>query len=463
MMRNKASLITMPLLVSAGALHGQMSTPAGSATLQRPNVLFIIADDLATRLGCYGDSAAITTNLDKLASEGVLFERAYAAGTICTPSRKSFLTGLSVATVGHRNENYLKDHPEAMTLPRWFRENGYQTAKVGKVQHTDAYEGPLDWDLNLNLTEKIPGGNVGKIRTILYSEDDPPKEIGTVDVRQDDQETIDEGRTDVFKKFIGSMRDPSKPFFFALGCHAPHGPHEANLRHYQMHPLERMPLTIAPEGATPMVKSLNFKGFFQELPDDTQRLAIQGYYAAVSGLDEQIGRALKFLEEQGLAGNTIVVFTSDQGYCLGYRNTWAKHIVYPPVLQVPLIVRYPGMPNAGSRTQGLVELLDIFPSLCELSGIPIPDGLDGTSFVPLVKNPAGEGKAAVYAQGILSGEPVVTTRDWTYMEWDKGTLKEFYNISKDTKAWFNLSANPENQQEMKRHKELLRMEFGQKK
>ncbi len=459
-MRNKAAWITMPLLASAGALHGAVPAPAGKVNPQQPNVLFIIADDLATRLGCYGDSAAVTPNLDKLASEGVLFERAYAAGTVCTPSRKSFLTGLSVATVGHGNNNYLKDHPEAMTLPRWFRENGYQTAKVGKVQHTDEYEGPLDWDLNLNLTEKFPGGNVGKVRTPILGNDGQP--LGHVDVRQDDQETIDEGRTDVFKKFIGSMREPSKPFFFVLGCHAPHGPNEANLRHYQMHPLAKVPLVIQPAGATPMVKSVNFR-FFQELPEDTQRLAIQGYYAAVSGLDEQIGRALKFLEEQGLSENTIVVFASDQGYCLGYRNCWAKHIVYPAVLQVPLIVRYPGMPNAGGRTAGLVELLDIFPSLCELAGLPIPDGLDGTSFVPLVKNPAGEGKPAAYAKGIMSGEPVVTTRDWSYIEWDGGALKEFYHIRKDPNAWFNLSANPEVQPEMKRHKELLRMEFDQKK
>jgi arylsulfatase A-like enzyme len=459
-MRNKVVLLTMPLLASASALHGQTPSPAGGENLQQPNVLFIIADDLATRLGCYGDSAAVTPHLDKLASEGVLFERAYAAGTVCTPSRKSFLTGLSVATVGHGNNNYLKDHPEAMTLPRWFREHGYQTAKVGKVQHTDEYEGPLDWDLNLNLTEKFPGGNVGKVRTNLVSK--TGQVMGTIDVRQDDQASIDEGRTDVFKKFLGSLRDSSKPFFFALGCHSAHLPHEANLRHYKMHPLERMPLTIAPAGATPMVKPSDLK-IFQDLQEDTQRQAIQGYYAAVSGLDEQIGRALKFLEEQGLAGNTIVVFASDQGYCLGYRNCWAKHIVYPAVLRVPLIVRYPGMPNAGSRTAGLVELLDIFPSLCELSGLPIPDGLDGTSFVPLVKNPAGEGKVAVYARGILFGEPVVTTRDWTYMEWDNGALKEFYHISKDTQAWFNLSANPEVQPEMNRHKELLRMEFGQKK
>jgi len=428
-----------------------------------PNVLFLIADDLATRLGCYGDKAAVTPMLDKLASEGVLFERAYAAGTVCTPSRKSFLTGRSVKTVGYLNNNYLRNNPDAMTLPRWFRDHGYQTAKVGKVQHTDEYEGPHDWDMNLNQTETFPAGNVGKVRHVLTSLDG--KELMTADVRRDDQYSIDQGRAEVFKRFIEKKWDRSKPFFFALGFHSAHQPNEANQRYYELHSLDRMPLTVAPAGATPMMVPLpeDFNKWSSgQFPADLQRRAVQGYYAAVTMLDDLVGQAVRFLEEQGLAGNTIIVFTSDQGYNLGYRNVWAKHIPYPSVLRVPLIVRYPGMPQKGARVQGLVELLDIFPTLTGLAGLPTPDGLDGTSFVSLLENPAGGGKEAVYAQEALrqGNGLVVTTKSGTYMEWDKGAFREFYDLSKDPEAWFNQAANPEYQSRVEAHQRLLKTHFS---
>lgn len=425
--------------------------------LNAPNILFLIADDLSLRLGCYGDEAADTPHLDRLASDGALFERAYACGTVCTPSRKSFLTGLSVKTVGWGNNNFLKEHPDAMTLPRWFREHGYQTAKVGKVQHKDEYEGPYDWDFNLNKTETFPDGNRGKVRNFLESEDG--KRLMVADVRRDDQHSIDQGRTEAFERFIENKWDRSKPFFFALGFHSAHQPNEANKRYYDMHPLAKMPLTVAPAGATPMTKPFpaKFKWWSKQFPEDQQRRAIQGYYAAVTMLDDLVGQALRFLKAQGVADHTIIVFTSDQGYNLGYRTVWAKHILYPSVLRVPLIVRYPGMPNKGAHAKGLVELLDIFPTLTELAGLPTPKGLDGESFVPLLKDPSQDGKPAVYAQGILHNGKgtAVTTLDGTYMEWDGGEFREFYDLSTDSEAWYNQIDNPEYRPEVEKHRKLL--------
>jgi iduronate 2-sulfatase len=190
-------------------------------------------------------------------------------------------------------------------------------------------------------------------------------------------------------------------------------------------------------------------------------MALQGYYAAVSGMDEQVGRSLDFLQREGLADNTIVVFTSDQGYCLGYRDCHAKHIQYPAVLRVPLIVRDPGMPLRGARAQGLVELLDIFPTLTELAGLPMPAGLDGTSFVPLMKDPAKEGKPAAYAQEILhDGRGIaVTTKDATYLEWDNGGIREFYLLGEDPDAWVNRVDNPEFRSAVEMHKKLLHAHF----
>lgn len=427
-----------------------------------PNVVLVIADDLATRLGCYGDEAAMTPNLDRLASEGVLFERAYACGTVCTPSRKSLLTGLNVETVGWGNNNFLKDNPDAMTMPRWFREHGYQTAKVGKVQHKDEFEGPKDWDVNLNETETFPAGNAGKVINNFKSLDG--KALMRADVRRDDQHSIDQGRTEAFERFIENTWDRSKPFFFALGFHSAHQPNEANRRYYDMHPLADMPLTTAPAGATPMTKPFpaGWKWWSDRFPEDSQRRSIQGYYAAVTMMDDLVGQALSFLEKQGLADNTILVFTADQGYCLGYRTVWAKHIQYPSVLRVPLIVRYPGMPKRGARAAGLVDLFDIFPTLTELAGLPMPEGLSGKSFVSLMEDPSMEGKPAVFAQGILhNGKGIaVTTKDGTYMEWDNGRFREFYDLTKDPDAWFNKEGNPEYRGVVKTHRDLLRDYFN---
>lgn len=430
-----------------------------------PNVLFIIADDLALQLGCYGDKAASTPSLDRLASEGISFKRAYACGTVCTPSRKSFMTGLDVRTIQFGNYNYLMHHPEAMTMPRWFREHGYNTAKVGKVMHTDDFEGPYDWDINLNLTETIKS-DIPEVTFNYGSSDVDGSALMRTGIYADDASTLDKERTEAFERFIVKQWDRSKPFFFALGFHSPHQRNDANQRHFERLPVNSMPLTIAPEGSTPMTKPFpaTFTWWTHDFPDDQARKAVQGYYAAVSMMDELVGRALAFLEKEKLSNNTIIIFTSDQGYNLGYRYIWAKHVLYPSVLNVPLIVKYPGMPKKNVWANGLVELLDIFPTLTELTGLPHPEDIDGTSFVPLMENPLNEGKVAAYAQGILhAGSGIaVTTKNETYMEWDNGTYREFYNLEKDPQAWYNQVDNPDYGEEVSQLENLLHSYFDKK-
>lgn len=514
---------------SLGTLASGFSAPAEEPA-SKPNVLFIIADDLNTRLGCYNDASAVTPALDKLAAGGVLFERAYAAGAVCTPSRKSFLTGLSIRKTGAGNNNFMKEHPATMTLPRWFREHGYQTAKVGKVQHTDDYEGPLDWD---SILKEKPNSRQGA--TIIHYKSRAGTQLGHSIMRPDNEPTIDQTRTDAFADFIDKQWNRSKPFFFALGFHSPHAPWDFQQRHLNLHPTERIPLPVAPAGATPMTKPPSYAGqCFAALFDGSEELhdrvaaafpaigggpgvavdeavqkqMIQAYYAAVSAMDEMVGRAVQLLEQQGLADNTIVIFTSDQGYFLGYRDLWSKHYLYPEVLRVPLIVCAPGLRKPAGRAGGVVELLDIFPSLCELAGLPTPDGLDGSSFVPLLRAPEREGKSAAYAEGIMYGGQAVITRDWLCLDWPGGkqfmpsglraaegedptavlrglaadtnsrhkeitirldgpqrwidvevdldASREFYHIGNDPQGWFDLSRNPGVQQEMMRHLELLR-------
>jgi arylsulfatase A-like enzyme len=207
-----------------------------------------------------------------------------------------------------------------------------------------------------------------------------------------------------------------------------------------------MPITVAPEGATAMTKSFpeSYRWWTVDFPEDQQRLAIQGYYAAATMMDEIVVRAVDFLEKEGHRDNTIIVFVADHGYNLGYRHNWTKHILYPSILRIPLIIRDPGMNNKNVRVKGLVELQDIFPTLSELAGLPAPKGIYGVSAVKLMENPDGKGKRAVFAQGILheGNGMVVTTENGTYLEWDKGKYREYYDISKDPDAWYNLVGNP---------------------
>lgn len=489
---------------------------------KRLNVLFVIADDLNTRLGCYADPQAHTPTLDRLAAEGVLFERAYAQATVCTPSRKSLLTGLSPKVTGAQNNNFMQEHPETMTLPRWFRQNGYQTARVGKVEHGPEYAGPMDWDLF--IPEKFPSPKGGVLRQF---NDANGTSLGNSRVFPDAQPTTDETNTGSFETFLREQWDRSKPFFFALGFHAPHLPWDIHQRHLELHPLEKMPLVTPPEGATPMTKSPRYiqkmlsslrktppsaaeiagfddkvSAYNSSIDQATQRGMQQAYYASVSMLDEQLQRALGFLDAQGLTDNTLVVFTSDQGYFLGYRGLWSKHYLYPETLRVPLIVRMPGKAK-NARASGIVELIDLFPTFAELAGLPSPDGLDGKSFAPLLKDPTLPGKQAAYSHGVLFGGHAVTTEAFTLLEWQarpwmmptgdrvqagkdplsvlKKTVdaelrddvkveldgpqfwlnaqvpieasQEFYDLKKDPAAWFNIEGKAG--EELLRHQHLL--------
>ena len=217
---------------------GLAALPLSSAWAQpaaapaRPNVLFIVADDLTTRLGCYGDVHAQTPALDRLASGSVVFDHAFVQASVCTPSRKSFLTGLGIDKVGVANNNYLAEQPDTMTLPRWFREHGYQTARVGKIEHTENYAGPKDWELSLQGNP--PAGAPPRITE--YRNRDGAV-LGRRQVYPDGVLTKDQVRAQAFHTFLASQWDRQRPFFFALGFHSPHDPCELPASHLERHAL----------------------------------------------------------------------------------------------------------------------------------------------------------------------------------------------------------------------------------
>jgi arylsulfatase A-like enzyme len=495
------------------------------------NVLMIIADDLNTRLGCYGETQARTPTLDRLASQSVVFDRCYAPCTVCTPSRKALMTGLAIHTVGADNSDFMEAHPDQMTMPRWFREHGYQTVKVGKVEHGDDYAGPHDWE------QILPDARWAKDPRIVATTftDSTGNNLGSSRYLPDDVPTADQGMAAGFKRFVTSERDPRRPFFFALGLYAPHTPYESQARHRALHPMDAIPLPGTPAGTTPMSKPPSYQARMIErlhtpkpgvdltklgvddpstynaaVSAEVQRTVIRDYDASVSMMDEALAGVMETLETTGLAANTIVLFTSDQGYFLGYRGMWMKHYLYPDVLRVPMLVRIPGVQPA--RAGGIVELIDTWPTLSELAGLPRPPTAVGASFANLVRDPTGPGKPAAYAEGIMFGGHAVVTRDNLLLDWTEGPARirapvglaqgsslkildpiidlsrlkdgltirldghqrwidlegwreasrEFYDLSQDPRAWHDKAGNSSHAERIAAHAALMKAYFDMK-
>ena len=426
------------------------------AAKDRPNFLFIVADDLATRLGCYGDPAAVSPNLDRLAREGLLFERAYCQGVVCTPSRTSFMLGLNNK---HAKPNHFIKHPETMTLGRWMRTHGYQTCAIGKLDHDDpkdAYVDPKGWDVRVKREDiKLPV----KPKQLTPIHEDlglQRKNISFIGVQDTAEATTDGMRAERALQFLKTERDPSKPFFLAVGFHSPHVPwdstRECTDKHHKTEfALEKTPATVTP---LPPGSLMHEPGL--ELSAPLQRTAQKGYYAAVTFLDQQVGRLLDALDQMGLGKNTVVVFTSDHGYHLGWRGQWCKHSLDEQVLRVPLIVRKPGAPT-GQRAKGFVELLDLFPSFCGFAQIPAPDTLDGRSFVPMVLDPSAPGKEAAFCWS-GNGRTVRTSR-WRLVERTDGS-RELYDHESDPQEFFSVADAPKNTAVLGELHSLLEKEFG---
>ena len=449
------------LITTALVLLGTAASAAEPGGPARPNILFLVADDLATRLGCYGDPAAITPNLDRLAASGVVFTHAYCQGVVCTPSRTSFMLGRNNA---HAHANSFLDNPKLMTLGRWFREHGYQTFSVGKIDHTDEYTDPKAWDIRHNRADVKPPRQLGR-RSKL--EEDMPQPDGSrldrhvshVGIADSADQLHDWAVAERAIQFLDTERDASKPFFAAVGFHTPHGPLDSTRTAYEAHDPEKFTLEHLPADATP----LPLKSLLQEpglaTSEPLQREATRAYYAAVTMLDEQIGRLLDHLEAKGLADNTVIVFTSDHGYHLGWRGQWCKHSIDEQVLRVPLLVRSP-QSATHTRAEGIVELVDLFPTFCDLAAIPAPESLDGRSFVPLLKDPTGSGKPGAFCRG-ANGRTVRTLR-WRYIERGDGS-QELYDHDDDPTEYHNVADRPEHATVISDHAALLEQELGPRK
>ncbi len=447
-------LLTFSLVVLAAT--GFAASGSGAESSARPNILFIVADDLATRLGCYGDKAAITPHIDQLASEGVLFEHAYVQGVVCTPSRTSFMLGLNNR---HANPNHFIKNPDTMTMGRWFREHGYQTCAIGKLDHDDPqdrYVDPKAWDVRVKREEMPPATKPSQL--ISLDEDLGLKRtrVSAYGASESPDAIADTSRARRLLKFFSEERDPQKPFLACIGFHAPHVPWEATKAAWDAHDPRKFVLEPTPADATPMPGGSLLQEPGIEMSEARQREGMHGYYAAVTTLDSIIGDLLARLKAAGHLDNTLVVFTSDHGYHLGWRGQWCKHSLDEQVLRVPLIVRLPGAAG-GTRANGIVELLDLFPSFSAFAGLTRPPHIDGTSFLPLVRDPASKGKDGAFCRG-SNGRTVRTLR-YRLTERFDGSV-ELYDHASDPLEYRSVAGLPENAGTVKRLAAMLLSELG---
>lgn len=391
-----------------------------TAMAARPNVLFIAVDDLRPQLGCYGQSQIISPNLDRLASEGILFRRSYCMVPTCGASRASLMTGIRPAR--DRFVNYLawaeRDAPGITTLNTHFHNNGYYTVSNGKIFHhlTDSKGGWSEPAWRPKRDDTLLG-HYAK-REVLAAAKKNPRGRGpafeSADVADD---FYADGR--LARKAVADLRrlkDKEEPFFLAVGFFKPHLPFVAPRKYWDLYSREEIHLpsnaarpTDAPDAAIHSWGELRaYAGIPPQGPltDEMARTLIHGYYACVSYTDAQIGLLLDELDRLDLAKNTIVIVWGDHGWNLGEHTLWCKHCCFETSMRAPIILRAPGIAG-GKVTDGLTEFIDIYPSLCELAGLPKPDHLQGTSFVPLLNDPDMPWKSAAIGR-YINGDTIRT-------------------------------------------------------
>ena len=393
-----------------------------AASGQPPNVLLIIVDDLRPQLGAYGFDIMQTPNIDRLAEEGLLFRRAYAQWPVCGPSRASLLSGLRPDTIGIYNNGRRLDSSDAeiVSLPAYFRRNGYRTHSIGKVYHgrnddLGAWSEP-PWDAapNDDNWQGYGSPETHELRLRLWEEalaEDPDAlfhQFNAGAVERADLPDSDYRDGKIAARAVEVLRENAgQPFFAAVGFVKPHLPFAAPSRFWDLYDradLQPTADSARPEGTTeiPYIYSEleSYRGIASddELTEEQVLELIHGYFAAVSFVDAQVGKLLGELDRLDIRDNTIVALVGDHGFHLGEQGIWAKHSLFELSSHTPLVVSVPGQETAGGATGALVELIDIYPSLVELAGLDPSPRLDGESFVPLIDDPDTPFKDAALSQ-----------------------------------------------------------------
>ena len=427
-----------------------------------PNIVFIISDDLtAEALSCYGNVQSKTPNIDRLATQGVRFTRAYTQYPLCGPSRAALMSGMYPSAIGVMDnklaDGFTTNLGARPSLSQHFKDDGYYTARVSKIYHmripgdiTAGVDGPdhaASWTERFNCP--APEWNSSGAREQLSNERlnlDPSEHYaggfgGAFYVVKGDTDGAEQPDVQAASKAIELMRaHRDGPFFLAVGLVRPHVPLVAPASYFEPYPVELMKLPPQiPDDELDMPKGARYKTSEKsglDSPEKKQKV-LSGYYASVAFMDAQVGRILDALDETGLRENTIVVFTSDHGYHLGEHELWQKMSLHEESARVPLVIAAPGKAPGASRS--LVQLIDLYPTLVTLAGLSVPTHVQGKSLVPVLDNPTAEVHDAVYT--CLKEDHLVTTTDWSYALYRDGG-EELYDLRKDPRQFFNLAADP---------------------
>jgi iduronate 2-sulfatase len=451
-------MTTLRSLCIALAVLSFAGSPLFSASENSsPNVLFIVVDDLRPELGCYGSEAIQTPHIDRLASQGSLFENAYCQVPVCGASRASFMTGLYPTP--ERFVRYFaradEDAPGVVDIPLWFKNNGYTTISNGKIYH--------DRDDNAGSWDEIHRPNDFRVYLLPENQGLPFKEQVAwegADVGDDDYPS---GR--LANKTIEDMKRAKRegtPFFLTAGFTKPHLPFNAPKKYWDLY--DASSIQLADNPYQPIGSPSHAMHGFHELrgyggipdegpiSDEIAKNLIHGYYASTSYTDAMVGRLLDALAELEMDGNTIVFLIGDHGWQLGEHALWCKHSLFKTSLHTPMVVRAPGM-QAGQRVEGIVEFVDIYPTLCELAGLEAPTHLQGRSLVPMIEAGASAGKEAAFGR-YHRGECVKTER-YQYSEWGN-QARMLYDHQTDPAENRNVSEDPVNAEVIRSMRTLLR-------
>ncbi len=424
--------LVMGLSLAISSVFAQKKQPT------KPNILFIAVDDLKPILGCYGNTLVKTPNIDRLAKMATVFNSNYCQQAVCGPTRASIMTGKrpDYTKIWNLTTQMRDVNPDILTLPQYLISQGYETSGVGKIYHPSSAIGgvdPASWSIPyLKSDEKDFPSNLGEPANGQYQlattkalmtpemikerkqrnketaqeNDENPKSIkgpSTECIDVPDNAYNDGVNALIAQKQITTLSKQKKPFFMAVGFSKPHLPFVAPKKYWDLYQRNEMPIAPFQEHAknSPLIayhQSGELRNYpditeFTTLPTDSLRIGLKlekqkelvhGYYASVSYMDAQVGILLNTLESLGTLNNTIIVLWGDHGWHLGDHDLWHKHTVFEQATRTPLLIASPGI-KAG-KTDSQSEFVDVFPTICNLAGLPIPEQLDGKSLKPLMLN-----------------------------------------------------------------------------
>lgn len=469
----KALVVTLLFCLGQAVLAQSHAPKKSPKNVVKYNVLFISIDDLRPELGAYGKKYIYSPNIDKIAANGITFDRAYCQMAFCNPSRASLLTGLrpDAIAVYDLATHFRKKIPQVVTLPEYFKQHGYFTASFNKIFHLrdeQSWSEP-SWHSKIHpavgyaLPENIAMAKNNKGRGPLTEKADVP-----------DNAYVD---GEAAEKAIATLRRvKDKPFFMAVGFYRPHIPFAVPKKYWDLYDPAKI---IVPAAGLPKnIPDVAYIGLgtgelgqYTDGQKESRQYRgaqasnlIHGYYASVSYVDAQVGKLLQELKALGLEKNTIIVLWGDHGWKLGEYGEWGKRSNMELDLRAPLIFSSPNMKVKNQRSNALVEFIDIYPTLCQEAGLPVPGGLQGKSFSKILANPQSEFKTTAFSQVGRAPDNMgysMRTYQFRYTQWvntknpDKIIATELYDHLKDPGETINVAANPAYAGELKKLQKLF--------